>query len=86
MYMPVVLFRCIDSILHYQDSCHGMNALHFAASTGHLEMVKYLLPLYGEKKFNVDNNGDTCLDLAIKAKHKKVVDYLLQEAGFADQG
>ena len=32
--------------------------------------------MYGEKKFNVDNNGasDTCLDLAIKAKHKEMVD------------
>ena len=46
-------------------------------------MVKYLLPLFGEKKFKQDNDGCTCLDLAINAKRGEVVGYLLQEGGFA---
>ena len=46
-------------------------------------MVKYLLPLFGEKKFKQDNDGCTCLDLARNAKRGEVVGYLLQEGGFA---
>ena len=45
--------------------------------------IKYLLPLFGEKKFKQDNDGCTCLDLARNAKRGEVVDYLLQEGGFA---
>ena len=47
-------------------------------------MVKYLLPLFGEKKFKQDNDGRTCLDLAINATGSEVVAYLLQEGGFAN--
>ena len=63
----------------------GGNVLHNAASCGHLELVKYLIPKLGEKKFAVDNFGHTCLSLAILQQKEDVVEYLLQEGGFGRQ-
>ena len=54
----------------------GRNALHIAASRGHLELVKYLVPIFGEKKFAKDNFGHTCLSLAIAQQKEDVVDFL----------
>ena len=62
-----------------------MNALHLAASNGHLDVVKYLIPRFAEDKFNKTDKGNTCLDLAIQKKKQDVVDYLLLEGGFALQ-
>ena len=69
------------SILHYQ---YGLHALHLAAFCGRLEMVKYLLPILGEKKFDVDSRGHTCLTLAIEQQKEDVVEYLLQQGGFTN--
>ena len=68
------------SILCQQN---GRNALHLAAYCGHLELVKYLLPILGEK--TVTHDGDTCLNLAIKQQNQDIVKYLLQEGGFGMQ-
>ena len=62
-----------------------MNALHMAASFGHLELVKFLIPILGEKKFAVCHSGDTCLTLAIQQQKEDVVKYLIQEGGFGRQ-
>ena len=62
-----------------------MNALHLAAYSGQLELVKYLIPILGEKKFDVDNLGHTCLTLAIQQQKEDVVEYLLKEGGFGRQ-
>ena len=48
-------------------------------------MVKYLIPRFGQHKFDKDNAGRTCLDLAIKEAKHNVVEYLKQEGGFAGQ-
>ena len=53
-----------------------------AAFEGHLELVKYLLPRFGRKKFDVVNNGDTCLTIAIRQQKQDVVDYLREYGGF----
>ena len=58
------------------------NALHLAAFCGHLEVVKYLLPIFGDKRFSVTKSGKTCLQLARQKGHKEVVRYLLEEGGF----
>ena len=62
-----------------------MNALHLAAYFGHLELVKFLIPILGEKKFALTLHGDTCLNLAIAQQKDDVVEYLLQEGGFGRQ-
>lgn len=66
-------------ILNWQN---GQNALHTVANYGNLEVAKYLLPLYGEKKFDKDNYGCTCLDVASNEQNQDVIDYFLQEGGF----
>ena len=38
-----------------------MNSLHFAAIGGHLEIVKCLMPKFGDSKFDVDNLVQRCL-------------------------
>ena len=48
-------------------------------------MVKYLNPRFGQHRFDKDNAGRTCLDLAIEGEKHNVVEYLLQEGGFAGQ-
>ena len=45
-------------------------------------MVKYLIPKFGRRKFDVDNYGHTCLTLAILQQKQDVVDYLLEYGGF----
>ena len=48
-------------------------------------MVMYLLPRFGEHRFDKTNAGRTCLDLAVKHKKHNVVEYLQQEGGFSDR-
>ena len=59
-----------------------MNALHLAAIGGHLEIVKYLMPKFGESKFDLDNLAQSCLHKAVREGHPKVVRYLIEEGGF----
>ena len=58
------------------------NALHLAACGGHVEIVKYLIPKFGDRKFDRDNDGNTCLHLAAQEGHLAVVKYLVEECGF----
>ena len=62
-----------------------MTVLHIAAAKGHLEMVKYLIPKFGQRRFDKDSAGRTCVDWAIVEQKHNVVDYLVQEAGFVHQ-
>ena len=73
MYITCAVLICFT--LHQQE---GRNALHFAANFGSLESVKYLLPKFGPKKFDVDSHGHSCLTLAIEEEHHDVVDWLLE--------
>ena len=59
-----------------------MNALHLAAVGGHLQIVKYLMPKFGDSRFDLDNLGQNCLHKAVKEGHPKVVRYLIEEGGF----
>ena len=59
-----------------------MNALHLAAIGGHLEIVKYLMPKFGDSRFDLDNRAQNCLHKAVKEGHLKVVRYLIEEGGF----
>ena len=59
-----------------------LNALHLAALGGHVEIVKYLIPKFGDRKFDLDNAGNTCLHHAAREGHLAVVKYLIEECGF----
>ena len=59
-----------------------LNALHLAASSGHVEIVKYLIPKFGDREFDLANADNTCLHLAALEGHLAVVKYLIEECGF----
>ena len=59
-----------------------MTTLHLAAAGGHLETVKYLIPKFGQKKFDLDKDAQSCLHKAVREGHPKVVRYLIEEGGF----
>ena len=61
---------------------HGANALHLAAYGDHMEIVKYLIPKFGDRRFDLDNAGHTCLNWAAQKGHLAVVKYLVEECGF----
>ena len=58
-----------------------LNALHLAAIGGHLEIVKYLMPKFGDRRFDLDNLAQSCLHKAVREGHPKVVRYLIEEGG-----
>ena len=58
------------------------NALHLAAFGGHVEIVKYLIPKFGDRQFDLTNTGNTCLHYAAQEGHLAVVKYLIEECGF----
>ena len=60
----------------------SLTALHHAAYGGSVECVKYLLPRFGDKKFEVDEDGLTCLHWAILGSSLPVVRYLVDQWGF----
>ena len=60
----------------------GLNALNLAALNGHLDVVKYLIPKFADRRFESDNYGNTCLHCAAQDGHLAVVKYLIEECGF----
>ena len=47
-----------------------------------MEIVKYLIPKFGDRRFDLDNDGDTCLHCAALEGHLAVVKYLIEECRF----
>lgn len=45
-------------------------------------MVRYLISLHGEKKLEVDRDGNSCLTLAILNQKDDMIAYLIYEGGF----
>ena len=80
--VSVPVWGCFNFLLIKQE---GHNALHLAARHGHLEVVKYLLPIFGDRRFSVTRSGKTCLSLARRKGHQEVVRYLLEEGGFKNK-
>ena len=62
-----------------QDS---VTALHLAAYGGSIKCVEYLLPLFGDTKFAVDEIGWTCLHFALGGGSVPVTRYLVDQCGF----
>ena len=59
-----------------------LNALHYAAIGGHLKIVKYLMPKFGDSRFDLDKDAQSCLHNAVRQGHPKVVRYLIELEGF----
>ena len=57
-----------------------MNAMHGAAEGGHIEVIKFLLPLFGERVHEKANNSCTMLHYAAAMGHCQIACYLIEEA------
>ena len=53
--------------------------MHMAAGGGHLEMIKFLSPMFGARVHEKDNTGFTMLHWAAKEGHCEVARYLIEE-------
>ena len=56
-----------------------MNAMHRAAEGGHIEIIKYLLPLFGAEALGKDDNACSMLHWATHMGHCQVARYLIEE-------
>ena len=53
--------------------------MHLAAAGGHIEVIKFLLPLFGERVHEKTNESYTMLHLAANWGHGQVARYLIEE-------
>ena len=53
--------------------------MHMAAAGGSLDVIKYLLPLFGERVHETTNNSYTILHVAAQEGHCQVARYLITE-------
>lgn len=54
------------------------SALHLAAYRGHLPVLQYLCPMFGDRVLDKDGNDETCLDIARRLGRESIVQYLTQ--------
>ena len=47
-----------------------------------MELVKYLMPKFGDSKFDLDCAAHSCLHKAVCGGDPQVVRYLIEEGGF----
>ena len=52
--------------------------MHLAAEGGHIEVIKFLLPLFGERVHEKTNNSCTMLHLTAEKGHSQVARYLIE--------
>ena len=72
MYVSPLMYHCVFPLLAQYKS----TALHLAAQGGHLNMVKFLVPWFGDRIYETNFLGKTCRDLAEAGGHRHVVEYL----------
>ena len=53
--------------------------MHMAAAGGHIEVIKFLLPLFGERVHGKTNESSTVLHWAAHKGHCQVARYLIEE-------
>ena len=53
--------------------------MHLAAEGGHIEVIKFLLPMFGERVHEKTNSSHTMLHWAAQKGHCQVACYLIKE-------
>ena len=53
--------------------------MHKAAEGGHIEVIKFLLPLFGERVHEKTNDSYTMLHFAAEWGHYQLARYLIEE-------
>ena len=57
---------------------NSRNALHLAAYRGHLPVLQYLCPMFGDRVLDKDGNGETCLDIARRLGRDIIAEFLIE--------
>ena len=53
-----------------------------ACEGGHLKVVKYLIPKFGDNKFDMDHAAENCLHKAVREGHVRLATYLIEKCSF----
>ena len=64
--------------LHGHSVQGGLNAMHKAAAGGHLEVIKYLSPMFGVRIHEKTEGSYTMLHCAAQGGHSQVARYLIE--------
>ena len=57
---------------------NSQNALHLAAYRGHLPVLQYLCPMFGDRVRERDENNESCLDIARRLGRDSIAKFLTQ--------
>ena len=57
---------------------NSRNALHLAAYRGHLPVLQYLCPKFGDRVLDSDGNGENCLDIAHRLGRNDITEFLTE--------
>ena len=57
---------------------NSRSALHLAAYRGHLPVLQYLCPMFGDRVLDRDENDESCLDIARRLGRESIADFLTQ--------
>ena len=53
--------------------------MHWVAAGGHIEVIKFLLPLFGVRVYEKTNDSSTMLHYAAQCGHCQVACYLIEQ-------
>ena len=69
----IVMHTCTSLLLQ-----NSRSALHLAAYRGHLPVLQYLCPMFGDRVLDKDGNDESCLDIARRLRRESIADFLTQ--------
>ena len=72
------IFEKNEQLFHIRDK-KGKTPLHYAASKGYIDGVRFLLEKFQQEAFERSKNGDFPIHAACKGGHTKVVKEFLQQ-------
>ena len=72
------IFKKNEQLFHIRDE-KGKTPLHYAASKGYIDGVRFLLEKFQQEAFERSKNGDFPIHAACKRGHTKVVKEFLQQ-------
>ena len=76
--MHTLPLSCTQLNAHASLLQNSQNALHLAAYRGHLPVLQYLCPKFGNRVLDKDGNDESCLDIARRLGREPITKFLTQ--------